>query len=118
MNDDTKRGAPRRERTLRFRVTAEEAQEIEARAASCGLTLSDYLRAAAANHPIRSVYDLKAVADLGRVNGDLGRVAGLLKLWLAEKRGQGARPSDVEKMMDDFRTLQTELSAIMRQALK
>jgi hypothetical protein len=53
-----------------------------------------------------------------RVNGDLGRVAGLLKLWLAEKRGQGARPYDVEKMMSDFRAMQTELSGIMSAALK
>jgi len=55
---------------------------------------------------------------LGKVNGDLGRVAGLLKLWLAEKRGQGAHPVAVERLMADFRALQTELSAIMRRALK
>ncbi|GGG51112.1 plasmid mobilization protein [Chelatococcus composti] len=118
MDDGTKWESGRRDRTMRFRVTAEEACEIETRAKSVGLTYSDYLRSAALNHRIRSVYDLKAVADLGRVNGDLGRVAGLLKLWLAEKRGQGARPIDVEKMMADFRTMQTELSAIMRAALK
>lgn len=57
--------------------------------AQAGLSLSTYLLAAGLNHPIRSVADLDAVADLVRVNGDLGRVAGLLKLWLAEKRGQG-----------------------------
>ena len=53
------------------------------------------------------------MTDLVRVNGDLGRVAGLLKLWLAEKRGQGARPVDVEAMMKDFRALQEELRSIM-----
>ena len=68
--------------------------------------------------PVRSVYDLKAVAELGRINGDLGRVAGLLKLWLAERRGQGAPATDVERMMGEFRTLQTALSRMMRQALK
>ncbi|WP_442963648.1 hypothetical protein [Pseudomonas sp. MF6784] len=41
------------------------------------------------NTPIRSVVDLAAVADLAKVNGDFGRVAGLLKFWLAERRGQG-----------------------------
>ncbi|MDT9146284.1 hypothetical protein RSW78_27030, partial [Escherichia coli] len=58
---------------------------------------------------IRSVYDLMAVADLGKVNGDLGRVAGLLKLWLADHRGFGAKPADVEAMMNDFRELQARL---------
>ncbi|MCV5003580.1 CopG family transcriptional regulator, partial [Escherichia coli] len=86
------------------------------RAAQAGLSLSAYLLAAGLNHPIRSVLDLRAVAELGKVNGDLGRVAGLLKLWLAEKRGQGARPVDVEAMMNEFRALQTELHAIMTRA--
>jgi hypothetical protein len=46
------------------------------------------------------------VADLATVNGDLGRAAGLLKLWLLEKRGKGARPVDVENLMVEFRRLQ------------
>ena len=45
--------------------------------------------------PIRSVVDLNAVADLAKINGNLGRVAGLLKIWLAEKCGQGANATDV-----------------------
>jgi hypothetical protein len=57
--------------------------------------------------------DLKAVAELARVNGDLGRVAGLLKLWLAEKRGQGSRAVDVDAIMVEFRELQGEVRAIM-----
>lgn len=120
-DDDTTppTGRPRRKvPPIKVWVTDSEKAEVADRAAQAGLSLSAYMLAAGLNHPIRSVYDLKAVADLGRVNGDLGRVAGLLKLWLAEKRGQGARPIDVEKMMNEFRALQSELSAIMRQALK
>jgi hypothetical protein len=99
-------------------VTDAERAEIVDRAAQAGMSLSAFLRATGLHHPIRSVYDLTAVASLVHVNGDLGRVAGLLKLWLAEKRGQGARPVDVEKMMTDFRRLQTELTAIMQRGLK
>lgn len=68
-----------------------------------------YLRALGLNTPIRSVVDLVAVADLAKVNGDLGRVAGLLKLWLAEKRGQGANVIDVESVMVEFRELQASV---------
>lgn len=117
MAEDTKIDE-RRTRTLRFRATEEEAQEIEQRAAIAGLSVSAYLRAAGLNHPIRSVLDLRAVADLAKVNGDLGRVAGLLKLWLAEKRGQGARPADVEALMKDFRALQAEVLQIMGRAVR
>ncbi|EKG8784211.1 CopG family transcriptional regulator [Salmonella enterica] len=122
MTDDDKKASgrgtrPRRER-IEVWVTPDEKAELADRAAQGGLSLSAYLRAAGMNHPIRSVLDLRAVAELGKVNGDLGRVAGLLKLWLAEKRGQGARPVDVEAMMNDFRALQTELHAIMTRAVK
>ena len=107
------RGTRPRAQRIEVWLTLEEREEIAGRAAQSGMSLSAYLRTAGLNHPIRSVYDLKAVAELGKVNGDLGRVAGLLKLWLAEKRGQGARPLDVEAMMNTFRALQRELSNIM-----
>ncbi|EPD8127440.1 MULTISPECIES: plasmid mobilization protein [Enterobacterales] len=91
----------------------DEKAELADRAAQAGLSLSAYMKVAGLNAPIRARSDLSAVTDLVRVNGDLGRVAGLLKLWLAEKRGQGARPVDVEAMMKDFRALQEELRSIM-----
>jgi hypothetical protein len=110
---------PRRELPpIKVWVSAEERAAIQERADQTGLSLSAYLLAVGMNTPIRSVVDLAAVADLAKVNGDLGRVAGLLKFWLAEKRGQGARPIDVETMMNDFRKLQGEVLAIMSRVTK
>ncbi|MDN8003133.1 conjugal transfer protein TraJ [Burkholderia multivorans] len=112
----TARGTrPRRER-IEVWVTPEEKAELIDRAATAGLSQSAYMLAAGMNQPVRSVLDLKAVIEMGKVNGDLGRVAGLLKLWLAEKRGQGARSMEVEAMMNGFRALQTALHDIMGQA--
>lgn len=99
-------------------VTEGELAELADRADQAGMSRSAYLRTAGLNHKIRSVYDLRAVSDMGKVNGDLGRIAGLLKLWLADHRGFGAKPAEVEKMMLDFRALQAELSAIMGRALR
>jgi hypothetical protein len=111
-------GTRPRAKYIKVFVSPKELDELADRAAQSGLSLSAYLRAAGMNHPIRSVLDLRAVAELGKVNGDLGRVAGLLKLWLAEKRGQGARPVDVEAVMSEFRTLQTKLTGIMSRAVR
>lgn len=72
-----------------------------------------YLRELGLNTPIRSVVDLTSVADLAKGNGDLGRVAGLLKLWLAEKNNQAAESVDVEKMMVNFRILQAQVRGLM-----
>lgn len=117
-NSSTKEEASNRVRTMRFRVNGVEEDEIEKRAQSAGLSISAYLRGVALNYPIRSVYDLDAVSDLIKVNGDLGRVAGLLKLWLAEKPGQGATRFEVNRMMADFRMMQGQLTAIMGKAIK
>lgn len=99
-------------------MTPSEKAEHVQRAATAGLSQSGYMLVAGMNHPIRSVLDLLAVAELGRVTGDLGRVAGLLKFWLAEKRGQAASPVDVETMMREFRMLQAELHGIMSGAVR
>jgi len=115
MTGGTKEKAParRRGKPIEVWVTDEEKAAIKERADEAGMSRSGYLRALGLNTPIRSVVDLTAVADLAKVNGDLGRVAGLLKLWLAEKKGQGAEPVDVEKLMVDFRGLQAQVRGLM-----
>jgi len=120
MTEDTKKGRGTRPRgsSIDVWVLPEEKEELIERAKQAGLSLSGYLRAAGLNQPVRSVLDLAAVAELAKVNGDLGRVAGLLKLWLAEKRGQGARPVDVESMMRDFRALQAQVLDLMSRVVR
>ncbi|AOE69925.1 CopG family transcriptional regulator [Pseudomonas fluorescens] len=111
----TKEKAParRRGKPIEVWVTDEEKAVIADKAEEAGMSRSGYLRALGLNTPIRSVVDLTAVADLAKANGDLGRVAGLLKLWLAEKNGQGAKPIDVEEMMVNFRVLQAQVRDLM-----
>ena len=86
--DGTKEKAPARCRgkPIEVWVKDEEKTVITERADEAGMFRSSYLRALGMNTPIRSVVDLTAVVDLAKANGDLARVAGLLKLWLAEKR--------------------------------
>lgn len=109
----TARGTRPRRVRIEVWLTPEERDEILKKAEKSGMKGSAFLRALGLNQPIRSVVDLKAVADLAKVNGDLGRVAGLLKLWLAERRGEGAHPMDVEEMMFRFRGLQHQVFELM-----
>ena len=115
MTGGTKEKAParRRGKPIEVWVTDEEKAAITERAEEAGMSRSGYLRALGLNTPIRSVVDLTAVADLAKVNGDLGRVAGLLKLWLAEKYGRGAEPVDIESLMVSFRVLQAQVRDLM-----
>ncbi|WP_024677590.1 plasmid mobilization protein [Pseudomonas syringae] len=98
--------ARRRGKPIEVWVNDEKKELITARASEAGLSRSGYLRAVGLNYPIRSVVDL---ADLAKVNGDLGRVAGLLKLWLSEGRGEVASVVDVEAVMVEFRELQVSV---------
>ena len=110
--------ARRRGKPIEVWVTDGEKATITARAKETGMARSAYLRALGLNTPVKSVVDLGAVADLAKVNGDLGRVAGLLKLWLAEKRGEGASAIDVEGLMVEFRRLQVAIGMKMGAIVK
>lgn len=101
--------ARRRGKPIEVWVTDEEKTAITELADQTGLSRSAYLRAVGLNRPVGARADLEAVREQVKLNGDLGRVAGLLKLWLAEKRGQGARPIDIESVMIEFRELQAQI---------
>lgn len=111
-------GTRPRNEYIKVFVTEDERAELVERAAQAGMSQSAFLRSVGLNEPIRSVVDLQVVADLGKVNGDFGRIAGLLKLWLAEKRGEGASAIDVESVMMEFRSLQVAIGVKMGAIVK
>ncbi len=94
-------------------LTEDERVEIEHRVKLSGLSQSAYLRVAGLNHPIRSVLDFDAVLKLVAVSGDLGRLGGLLKRWLDERSGQGARAADIQRLLHDTRALQDAMRECM-----
>jgi len=93
-------------------VHVDERARIEERAKGAGLSVSAYLRAAGLNQPIRSVLDYDAVRELAKVNGDQGRLGGLLKLWLTERVGQGAPAIEVRRLLDRIGEIQAQLADI------
>lgn len=113
-----KRGGRPRAARIEVCLTPEEASALAASARQVGMSKSAYLRAVGLNLPVRSIVDLQAVLDLAKVNGDLGRVAGLLKLWLSERPGQGAHPVDVEAMIRSFRAIQGQLLEVAGKVLR
>lgn len=64
-------------------LPAEKAQ-IEAMAKATGHSASSYLRLVGQGYVMRSVLDYERVQELAKINGDLGRLGGLLKLWLTD----------------------------------
>jgi hypothetical protein len=98
---------------LKVFVTDAERARIEERARTSGLSVSAYLRAAGLGHPIRSVLDQTAVLELAKLNGDQGRLGGLLKLWLVDRPGRGAPEHDVRQLLDRIGELQSRLADVV-----
>lgn len=63
-------------------VLPEEKRDIEANATMHGLSSSSFLRRVGLGMTAKSVLDQQAIIELAKVNGDLGRLGGLLKMWL------------------------------------
>jgi len=64
-------------------VTPDEKAQIELLARQTGHSTSAYLRLLGQGYVPKSIIDNNKVMELARINGDLGRLGGLLKLWLS-----------------------------------
>ena len=82
-------------------------------ARTTGNSTSAYLRKVGLGYEVKSVLDFERVAELAKVNGDLGRLGGLLKLWLSnDKRLQGFN------LVEQRRLVLTTLNAIEQNQAK
>jgi hypothetical protein len=101
----TRKTAPQ----LRVPVLPEEERAIRAQASAAGLPVAAFLRNAALGYPIHGILDHREVAELARINGDQGRLGGLLKLWLTNDEKIGA--------FDDPRALRQRISGLLTQII-
>ena len=62
-----------------------EKAAIQAKAAAHTMSDSGYLRALGLDMPVKSTLDQEAILELAKINGDLGRLGGLLKMWLTNE---------------------------------
>jgi len=111
----------RRERDLRVPVRPDEAEVIEAQARAVGMTVAAYLRAVGSGYQPRAIVDREQVNEMLR--GDLGRLGGLLKLWLSDDAKLAAleRGQIRHVILSALRRIeenQAELRAAVRRALR
>jgi hypothetical protein len=83
---DAPKRPPKRTLHLRVPVRPEEESAIKTNADRAGLSIAEYLRRVGIGHQIRGVIDEQKVLELAKVNADMGRLGGLLKLWLTDDK--------------------------------
>jgi hypothetical protein len=96
----------------------EEKMQIEANAAAAGLSVAAYLRKVGMGYDVESMVDIEQVNELSRVNADLGRLGGLLKLWLAnDPRTVDFSPTLIRTLLAKIESTRQELRNIMDKIL-
>lgn len=75
---------PSKKLVIKSYVTEDDYAQIVESAAQAGIPVSAFVRQVCLGNPPRSRENLHTIKDLLRVNADLGRLGGLLKLWLSE----------------------------------
>lgn len=104
-----------RPRRHRIDVWADEAElaEINTRSKALKLSRSEYLRNLGLGYEPKGQFDQEAIRELVKVHSDQGRLGGLLKLWLSEKKGEGSSTTNVRSVLQQIESLQMELARLV-----
>ena len=115
-----KRRSERRARTklLQVRLTPDEHRAVTSSAQACGVSAATFVRAVALGEKLKVVADQRALLELLRLRADMGRVGGLLKLWLTneerfdkEKEGVGVR--EVRDVLSRIESTESQIRAVV-----
>lgn len=102
-------------RHLRVPVLSSEESEIKNNALKAGLSVAEYLRRLGLGFQIGSVIDQENIQTLAKINADLGRLGGLLKLWLTnDERLSRFSPSMINELVHRIQITQDALFSAVK----
>jgi hypothetical protein len=120
----TEKKTPKKSPRVKVSLRPEEQVLIKQQADQAGLAVSAYLRKVGLGYPINSALDYQAVDTLAKINADLGRLGGLLKMWLTnDERLKSFEPVQlretlvgvVEQLNERQNELRTCIKRVVRQ---
>ncbi|MEK6747126.1 MAG: conjugal transfer transcriptional regulator TraJ [Pseudomonadota bacterium] len=114
----TKKQSRRRVHHLRVPVLPSETTKIKQNAADCGLSVAAYLRSVGLQYKPKGILDYKAVGELVKVNADLGRLGGLLKMWLSNDERLGVFNKESLEINELLQEIQLTQSLLLETARK
>lgn len=104
----------RRHRQLRVPVRPDEEADIRKQAAAAGLSVAAYLRNIGLGYRVSGIVDCQQVRELARINGDMGRLGGLLKLWLTnDERTARFGEATLRALLARIEATQEEMGRLM-----
>jgi hypothetical protein len=114
MKKDTRKSTP----PVKVYCLPDERAQLKTLAAAANKSLSTYLLNVGLGYPVRGILDHRRVEELLRINGDLGRLGGLLKLWLTnDERTAAFGESTVRALLAKIEATQDELLDVVHAVL-
>ncbi|EGU0150156.1 hypothetical protein JFQ72_004402 [Vibrio parahaemolyticus] len=112
-------GSENRKRTEQVKVRVDEDEKARlitlAKASDAGST-GAFMRNVSLAYKIESRVDMQAIEELAKLNANLGRVGGLLKMWLNNpEKARFGQHLDIPKLVDDFAALQKQIADKVRE---
>jgi hypothetical protein len=96
----------------------DDRDEIALLAKNSGNTMSTYLLRVGLGYRVESILDNKRVEELCRINGDLGRLGGLLKLWLTDDpRTAQFGEATIRALLSKIEDTQGEIQEVVRKVV-
>lgn len=96
-----------------------EKSQIEANAAVTGMSVTAFLRKVGMGYEVGGIVDLEQARKMVRINGDLGRLGGLLKMWLSDdQRTANFSPAVLRTLLSKIQSTQDELRTVINAILK
>ena len=103
---------------IRVYCLPEERKLIASNAKASGLSVAAYLRNVGMGYQIRGIIDHTEVERLAKINGDLGRLGGLLKMWLTNDiRTAQYGESVIRAVLDRILESQAKMLEIMKRVV-
>lgn len=96
-----------------------EREAIAENARAAGKSLSNFLLNVGQGYRIQGITDYERVRELARINGDLGRLGGLLKLWLADDVRTAAFGTEtIHRLLERIEATQAEMAEVMKSIVR
>lgn len=106
-------------RPIQVYCLPEERSEIEANAREAGLPVSAFLRAIGQGYRVVGIVDNERVAELTQISGDLGRLGGLLKMWLTDDARMKPFGEDhIRALLTKIDSLRGEMRTAVKEVIK
>ena len=97
----------------------EEKVQIEANAKAAGMSAARFLREVGQGYRVQGIVDYAQVRELARMNGDLGRLGGLLKLWLTnDPRTAQFGEATIRAVLSRIEATQDKMGQVMNDVVR